>query len=86
LETVSRYFLGNEEVKNCSEILQQLISLYSIMGCNMSLKLNFLHSFLFFSENMGAVSDEHGESLIRIFPKMKEVQWKIYFLTAAAVK
>ena len=32
------------------------------MGCNMSLKLHFLHSHLyFFPENLGDVSDEHGE-------------------------
>ncbi|CAH1114358.1 unnamed protein product [Psylliodes chrysocephalus] len=32
------------------------------MGINMSLKINFLHSHLdFFPENLGEVSDEHGE-------------------------
>jgi hypothetical protein len=73
LEKACRNFLGNEEAENYIEIIQELISLYSIMGCNMSLKLHLLHSHLdFFSpEHMGAVCDEHGESLIRIFPKLK---------------
>jgi hypothetical protein len=32
------------------------------MGCNMSLKIHFLESHLdFFPENLGEVSDEHGE-------------------------
>ncbi|GBN35659.1 hypothetical protein AVEN_190972-1 [Araneus ventricosus] len=32
------------------------------MGCNMSLKIHFLHSHLeFFPENLGSLSDEHGE-------------------------
>ena len=32
------------------------------MGCNMSLKVHVLHSHLdFFWENLGDVSDEHGE-------------------------
>jgi len=32
------------------------------MGCNMSLKIHFLDSHLdFFPDNLGAVSDEHGE-------------------------
>ncbi|GBN53486.1 hypothetical protein AVEN_86030-1 [Araneus ventricosus] len=32
------------------------------MGCNMSLKSHILHSHLeFFPENLGSVSDEHGE-------------------------
>jgi len=62
-ESIYRNFLGNEKVKNYSEIVQELISPYSDMGCNLSLKLNFLHSQLefIFPENMGAVSDEHGK-------------------------
>ncbi|GBO01613.1 hypothetical protein AVEN_2155-1 [Araneus ventricosus] len=32
------------------------------MGCNMSLKIHFLHSHLeFYRENLGSVRDEHGE-------------------------
>ncbi|GBO12901.1 hypothetical protein AVEN_47244-1 [Araneus ventricosus] len=32
------------------------------MGCNMSLKIHFLHPHLeFYPENLGSVSDEHGE-------------------------
>jgi len=32
------------------------------MGCNVSLKIHFLHSNLNFSpSNLGAVGDEHGE-------------------------
>jgi hypothetical protein len=32
------------------------------MGCNMSLKIHFLESHVdFFPENLGKVSDEHGE-------------------------
>jgi hypothetical protein len=32
------------------------------MGCNVSLKIHFLHSNLnFFPSNLGAVGDEHGE-------------------------
>jgi hypothetical protein len=60
---VCRNFLGNEKSENYSEILQELISSYSAMGCNMSLKLHFLHSYLnFFLESTGTVSDERGES------------------------
>ena len=39
-----------------------LLRNYNIMGCKISLKVDFLHSHLsFFYENLGAVSDEHGE-------------------------
>ena len=35
---------------------------YRELGCNMSLKIHFLDSHLdFFPNNLGAVSDEHGE-------------------------
>jgi hypothetical protein len=61
-QNVCRNVLGNEKAENCSETVQQLISSHSAIGCNMSLKLRFLLSHLdFFSENMTAVSDEHGE-------------------------
>ena len=61
-ENICRNFLGNKKVENYSEIVQELISLYRAMVCNMSLKRHFLHSHLDFSpENMGAISDEHGK-------------------------
>ena len=43
-------------------IVQKCISAYKLMGCNMSLKIHLLDSHLdFFPENLGSVSDEHGE-------------------------
>jgi hypothetical protein len=85
-ENVWRTFLGNEKADNYSDIVQELISSYS--ACNMSLKLHFMHSHLnfFFSENMGAISDKHGKTFIRTFPKwtMKNgVQ--VYWLATAGV-
>ena len=42
--------------------MQDLLTSYQAMGCNMSLKSHFLESQLaFFQENLGEVSDEHGE-------------------------
>jgi hypothetical protein len=35
-KSVCRNFLGNEKVENYSEIMQELISSYSSLGCNMS--------------------------------------------------
>ncbi|GBO20980.1 hypothetical protein AVEN_221478-1, partial [Araneus ventricosus] len=41
------------------------------MGCNMSLKIHFLHSHLeFYPENLGSVSDEHGEQFHQAIPNM----------------
>jgi hypothetical protein len=55
-------FLGNHKAENYHEIVSDLLTAYKPMGCNMSLKVNFLSSHLdFFPENLGAVIDEHGE-------------------------
>jgi hypothetical protein len=55
-------FLGNRKAENYHEIVSDLLMAYKAMGCNMSLKIHFLDSHLdFFPENLGAVSDEHGE-------------------------
>ena len=42
--------------------MQDLLTSYKAMGCNMNLKIRFLESHLdFFLENLSEVSDEHGE-------------------------
>ncbi|GBO28919.1 hypothetical protein AVEN_38875-1 [Araneus ventricosus] len=44
---------------------------YKTMGCNMSLKIHFLHSHLeFYPENLGSVSDEHGEQFHQAISNM----------------
>jgi hypothetical protein len=60
-------FLGNDKAENYHEIVSDLFTAYKPMGCNMSLKVYFLGSHLdFFPENLGAVSDEHGERFHRL--------------------
>ena len=59
---VVKGFLGNRRVQNYEEIVNNLLQSYQKLGCNMSLKVHFLHSHLdFFPENCGAVSDKYGE-------------------------
>lgn len=61
-ESVCKNFLGNTKSENYRELVEELLTAYHILKCNMSLKLHFLHSHLdFFPENLGAISDEHGE-------------------------
>ena len=39
-----------------------MLQAYQDLGCRMSVKIHFLHSHLdFFLDNLGDVSDEHGE-------------------------
>ncbi|UYV81545.1 hypothetical protein LAZ67_20001494 [Cordylochernes scorpioides] len=59
---VCKNFLGSVKVENYQDIVNDLLLSYKALGCNMSLKIQFLHSHLdFFPDNLGAVSDEHGE-------------------------
>jgi hypothetical protein len=55
-------FLGNHKSHDYVDIVKRCIETYRIMGCNMSLKIHLLDSHLdFFPDNLGDVSDEHGE-------------------------
>ena len=60
---ICKDFLGNHKTANYQDVVQDLWTSYKAMGYNMSLKIYFLESHLgfFFSENLGEVSDEHGE-------------------------
>ena len=61
-KAVTDKFLGNERADNYEEIVQQLLESFRELGSRMSLKIHFLHQHLnFFPDNLGAVSDEHGE-------------------------
>jgi len=59
---VVKVFLRNRRVQNYEKLINNLLQSYQKLGCNMSIKMHFLHLHLdIFSENCGAVSDEHGE-------------------------
>lgn len=61
-KSVTKNFLGNNKSEDYEEIVSELLRSYHALGCNMSLKIHFLHSHLnFFPPNLGDVSDEHGE-------------------------
>lgn len=55
-------FLGKQRHPKYTELIDQLLHSYQVLGCNMSLKMHFLDSHLsFFPPNLADVSDEHGE-------------------------
>ena len=61
-QNVSTGLLGNVKAANFRQLVEDLLNSYEKLGCNMSLKMHFLHSHLdFFSPKCGAVGDEHGE-------------------------
>lgn len=77
---VTSNFLGNHRSKNYKSIIKKLLTTYKALGCNMSLKIHFLHSHLdFFPKNLGAVSDEHGERFhqdISTIEKRYQCKWR----------
>jgi hypothetical protein len=79
LKSVIRNFLGNNKAENFRYIVEEMLQSYKDMGCNMSLKIHFLDSHLdFFPDNLGAVSDEHGERFhqdISVMEKRYQGQW-----------
>ncbi|UYV80326.1 hypothetical protein LAZ67_18002425 [Cordylochernes scorpioides] len=70
---VCKNFLGSVKVENYRDIVNDLLLSYKALGYNMSLKIHFLHSHLdFFPENLGAVSDEHGERFHQAISSMEK--------------
>ncbi|UYV82800.1 hypothetical protein LAZ67_22000911 [Cordylochernes scorpioides] len=70
---VCKNFLGSVKVENYRDIVNDLLLSYKALGCNMSLKIHFLHSHLdFFPDNFGAVSDEHGERFHQAISSMEK--------------
>jgi len=70
---ICKDFLGNHKAANYQDVMQDLLTSYKAMGCNMSLKTHFLESHLnFFPENLGEVSDEHGERFHQDILAMKK--------------
>jgi len=76
---ICKDFLGNHKSGNYQDVVQDLFTSYKTMGCNMSLKNHFLQSHLdFFQENLGEISDEHGERFhqdIMGMEKLYEGKW-----------
>ncbi|UYV64531.1 hypothetical protein LAZ67_3001114 [Cordylochernes scorpioides] len=63
VRNVCKNFLGSVKVENYRDIVNDLLLSYKALGCNVSLKIHFLHSHLdFFPDNLGAVSDEHDHN------------------------
>lgn len=70
---VAKNFLGNKRSDNYAELIENMLSSFQKLGCNMSLKIHFLHSHLdFFPDYCGALSDEHGERFHQDIAKMEK--------------
>ena len=71
-KSVIENFLGNYKDPNYKNIVEVMLEKFRKLGCNMSVKVHFLHSHLdFFPENLGCVSEEQGE---RFHQDIKEME------------
>ncbi|GBM60405.1 hypothetical protein AVEN_154335-1 [Araneus ventricosus] len=67
------------KAENYEDLVGDMVKCFRVIGCNMLLKLHILDSHLnFFPQNLGAISDEHGERFhqdISMFEKRFSGRW-----------
>ena len=72
LKCVVENFLGNNKHPQYADFVETMLNSFQKLGCNMSLKVHFLHSHLdYFPEDPGKVSEGQGE---RFHQDMKEME------------
>lgn len=83
-KNVVHKFLGNTKDPDYKTIVQRMLAAYEAQGCNMSLKVHFLHSHIdYFPENLGAYSEEQGERFhqdVRDFERRYQGKWDVNML------
>ena len=69
---VVKNFLGNTKASNYEEVVNNILTAFKNLGCNMSIKMHYLFSHMDrFPENLGSMSDEQGE---RFHQDIKEME------------
>ena len=59
---VVKNFLGNNKARNYAELVNNMLTAFRKLGCNMSVKMHYLFSHMDrFPEYPGSMSDEQGE-------------------------
>ena len=65
-------FLDNNKAKNYAELVNNMLTAFRNLGCNMSVKMHYLFSYMDqFPENLGSMSDKQGE---RFYQDLKEME------------
>ena len=80
-KNICQNFLGNKKSSNYEELVNNLLLSFQNMGCNMSVKVHFLHGHLdYFPQNLGDYSEEQGERFhqdIKDMEKRYQGKWNI---------
>ena len=81
---VVKDFLGNKKADDYKELAAELLSSFQDLGCNMSIKVHYLKSYVdSFPQNLGSVSDEQGERFhqdIKVMECRCQVRCNIYMM------
>lgn len=77
-------FLGNKKDESYAEHIELMLLHFQQLGCNMSIKVHFLHSHLDrFPENLGDLSEEQGERFhqdIRTMEERYQGHWNAHMM------
>ena len=69
---VMNNFPGSNKARNYAEIINNMLTAFRNLGCNMGVKMHYLFSHMNrFPENLGSMSDEQGE---RFHQDLKEME------------
>lgn len=73
MKAVFENFLGNYRAPNYRDIVSNMMDNFEQMNVSMSLKIHLLHQHLdVFPDNLGQISDEHGERFHQQIKKIEE--------------
>lgn len=73
IKTVCDNFLGNHRVENYRELVYNMLQSFRRLNIHMSHKIHYLHQHLdFFRDNLGKISDEHGERFHQQLKRFEE--------------
>lgn len=81
---VVQKFLGNKRAANYSVLIDEMLESFKLLGCNMSVKVHFLHAHLnYFPDNLGDFTEEHDERFhqdIKVMEKKYQGRWTVHMM------
>lgn len=81
---VIKNFLGNNKAPNYVQLVENMLDKFRDLGCNMSIKIHYLHTHLDrFPENLGNLSEEQGERFhqdIKIMENRYQGRWDTHMM------
>lgn len=70
---VIKNFLGNHRAPNYRELVTNMLMSFKRLKVNMTTKIHMMHQHIdFFKDNLGKISDEHGERFHQQIKKIEE--------------